>query len=164
LSFFIKKNSFCSYFLFILIPGLSSVPTIYNKNVPGFDNVTVKEEDPEESSLFNQEDSYFADDLDDNNDFSKIRTKSKKDKKGKKLDAQALAVKRHKLWLLMSRKEVIKSQRTRATVHKEQLHSLKRVAVAASKAVKQKALQVNPQSDWVQHESGYIYFENRRIF
>ncbi|KAA0184954.1 hypothetical protein HAZT_HAZT001097 [Hyalella azteca] len=76
-------------------------------------------------------------------DISKIRTRApyKKEKKGKKLDAQALAMRRHKLWLLMTRKEVVRSQRTRAAAHKEMLHSCKRIATAATKTYRHKALQ-----------------------
>ncbi|KAF2363608.1 DBINO domain [Trinorchestia longiramus] len=107
----------------------------------------IKEEDDDDGYDINSENMLgMADDGEDSlvdEDISRIRTRlpHRKEKKGKKPDAQALAMRRHKLWLLMARKEVVRSQRTRAATHKEMLHNCKKVANAATKTYRQKALQ-----------------------
>ncbi|XP_064095630.1 chromatin-remodeling ATPase INO80-like [Macrobrachium nipponense] len=66
---------------------------------------------------------------------------SKKDKKPKKLDAQALAMRRHKLWVLMAKKEVGRCQKSKASLRKEVLQNCKRIATGCMRVCRQKALQ-----------------------
>ncbi|XP_042894335.1 chromatin-remodeling ATPase INO80-like isoform X1 [Penaeus japonicus] len=66
---------------------------------------------------------------------------SKKDKKPKKLDAQALTMRRHKLWVLMAKKEVGRCQKSKASFRKEVLQNCKRMATGCMRVCRQKALQ-----------------------
>ncbi|XP_076044329.1 chromatin-remodeling ATPase INO80 [Oratosquilla oratoria] len=66
---------------------------------------------------------------------------NKKEKKPKKLDAQALAVRRHKLWVLMAKKEVGRCQKSKASYRKEVIQNCKRVATACMRLCRQKAVQ-----------------------
>ncbi|XP_042223907.1 chromatin-remodeling ATPase INO80-like [Homarus americanus] len=108
-----------------------------------------KEEDEEdfdpESPLAQNEDSLhsFPDDTSDDLTVPvKGRNRSnKKDKKPKKLDAQALTMRRHKLWVLMAKKEVGRCQKSKASFRKEVLQNCKRMATGCMRVCRQKALQ-----------------------
>ncbi|XP_068249212.1 chromatin-remodeling ATPase INO80 isoform X2 [Palaemon carinicauda] len=108
-----------------------------------------KEEEEEEfdvdSPLAQNEDSLhsFPDDASDDLTIPlKGRSRgSKKDKKPKKLDAQALAMRRHKLWVLMAKKEVGRCQKSKASLRKEVLQNCKRIATGCMRVCRQKALQ-----------------------
>ncbi|KAK7075741.1 putative DNA helicase ino80, partial [Halocaridina rubra] len=107
-----------------------------------------KEEEEEdidaESPLVQNEDSThsFPDDASDDLTIPlKGRSRSsKKDKKPKKLDAQALALRRHKLWVVMAKKEVGRCQKSKASFRKEVLQNCKRIATGCMRVCRQKAL------------------------
>ncbi|XP_069161570.1 chromatin-remodeling ATPase INO80 [Procambarus clarkii] len=108
-----------------------------------------KEEDDEdldpESPLAQNEDSLHSF-PDDTSDDLTVPVKgrgrgSRKDRKPKKLDAQALTIRRHKLWVLMAKKEVGRCQKSKASVRKEVLQNCKRMATGCMRVCRQKALQ-----------------------
>lgn len=107
-----------------------------------------KEEDDDdldpESPLAQNEDSLhsFPDDTSDDLTIPvKGRRGSRRDKKPKKLDAQALTMRRHKLWVLMAKKEVGRCQKSKASFRKEVLQNCKRMATGCMRVCRQKALQ-----------------------
>ncbi|KAK4313950.1 hypothetical protein Pmani_014747 [Petrolisthes manimaculis] len=65
----------------------------------------------------------------------------RRDRRHKKLDAQALTMRRHKLWVVMAKKEVGRCQKAKAAARKEVLHNCKRMATGCMRVCRQKALQ-----------------------
>ncbi|XP_050689571.1 chromatin-remodeling ATPase INO80-like, partial [Eriocheir sinensis] len=65
----------------------------------------------------------------------------RRDRKHKKLDAQALTMRRHKLWVGMAKKEVSRCQKSKASFRKEVLQNCKRMATGCMRVCRQKALQ-----------------------
>ena len=55
---------------------------------------------------------------------------------------QALAIKRHKLWVMMAKKEIGRSQKSKASFRKEVLTNCKKMATGCMRHCRQKALQV----------------------
>lgn len=55
---------------------------------------------------------------------------------------QALTMRRHKLWVLMAKKEVGRCQKSKASFRKEVLQNCKRMATGCMRVCRQKALQV----------------------
>ncbi|KAG0719557.1 Chromatin-remodeling ATPase INO80 [Chionoecetes opilio] len=105
-----------------------------------------EEEDVEpESPAGQNEDSLhsFPDDLSDDTSVPvKGRGRGvRRDRKHKKLDAQALTLRRHKLWVVMAKKEVGRCQKSKASFRKEVLQNCKRMATGCMRVCRQKALQ-----------------------
>lgn len=68
-------------------------------------------------------------------------TKKQRKKLALSKTPEAIAARRRKLWILMSKKELGKVQRAKATNHREILSSCKRVATLCMKTFRQKAMQ-----------------------
>lgn len=82
---------------------------------------------------------------------SKGRTKKKHNTKSPEL----MAIKRQKIWMMMSKKELGKVQRAKINNHKEMLISCKKVSQHCMKYWRQKAMQVN-----YKYMLLYIFFKN----